>query len=830
MTGDNQPSHSTVRLTDRLDINFALKAAKLGIWEMDPVTKLVNWDDRCQELFGFSRSNSIPYEVALNYIHPDDQPLVVESIRLSMNPASGGAYDVTHRTIGADDGLLRWVRFIGQSYFTDDGVLYRFAGIAQDVTNDVKAKQLQASEEQFRMLVEQAPVGIAVIRGDEFIFETVNQAYLPLIGRTRAAVLGKPLFSVLPETRSLLEPLAREIMRTGISFPAREFEITINRNGQDERCYFNSIWEPLRTAEGGADGFIIVAHEVTEQVLARRRVEESEAKFRSLIEEASIGSCLFVGRDLRIEVANDIMLGYWGKDSSVLGRPLHVGVPELIGQPFLDILDRVYTSGETYVAHSTPAQLFTNGALSTYYFDFTYKPLRDTAGNVYAIMDTAVDVTAQVVAQQQLGESERRFRNIVEQAPVAILIVKGEELRIDSANPEMLSLMDRSPDCIGQPLELIMPELSGQAILTACKEVFRTQVPYYGWGVEVQIYRKGKLASAYFNVSYTPYYDGLDIVGVMQVVTEVTDQVIAHQLLQASEERYRHLSAELDILVQRRTEELASTNEELAASNDELTTKNEEYALINEELTESTKLLVRSNENLQRFAYVASHDLQEPLRKIQQFGDLLKERYAPSLGDGADYLNRMQLAASRMSTLIRDLLSFSRIATQRDTSDAIALETVIEGILGDLELLIQETGAIVTIHPLPVLQGDVSQLGLLFQNLLNNALKFHRPGVPPEVTVRASLIQAADLPTSVRPARLAPAYHLIEVVDNGIGFDEKYLDRIFQVFQRLHGVGEFTGTGVGLAICEKVATNHGGAITASSYPGQGSTFCVYLPT
>ncbi|GAB3011425.1 sensor histidine kinase [Spirosoma pulveris] len=271
-----------------------------------------------------------------------------------------------------------------------------------------------------------------------------------------------------------------------------------------------------------------------------------------------------------------------------------------------------------------------------------------------------------------------------------------------------------------------------------------------------------------------------------------------------------------DLTAQKETEQL-------------LKVKNEQLAQTNIALEISNQALNRSNSNLQQFAYVASHDLQEPLRKVQQFGDLLKNRYAAQLGDGVNYLERMQSAASRMSTLIRDLLSFSRISTQQDTVAPVALTAVFKNVLNDLDLRIQETDAVITIDPLPSLQGDQSQLEQLFQNLMTNALKFRRPDVQPVIHVSAELVAARQLPTSIKPTQQMKSYYRINVADNGIGFEEKYVDRIFQVFQRLHGKSEFVGTGIGLAICEKVVANHGGAISASSQPGQGATFSVYLP-
>lgn len=182
-----------------------------------------------------------------------------------------------------------------------------------------------------------------------------------------------------------------------------------------------------------------------------------------------------------------------------------------------------------------------------------------------------------------------------------------------------------------------------------------------------------------------------------------------------------------------------------------------------------------------------------------------------------------------MSTLIKDLLDFSRITTQRSVDEPINLSSIINEVLSTLDVGIAETAAQIHVGVLPTVLGDAVQFHQLFQNLLGNALKFRKSGVAPQIHIDSRIIPADELPPSLKPTRLTTHYHLITVADNGIGFDEKYLDRIFQVFQRLHGRNQHVGTGVGLAICEKVVTNHGGVITATSQPDQGATFVIYLP-
>ncbi len=264
----------------------------------------------------------------------------------------------------------------------------------------------------------------------------------------------------------------------------------------------------------------------------------------------------------------------------------------------------------------------------------------------------------------------------------------------------------------------------------------------------------------------------------------------------------------------------------------QLESSNEQLVTLNTALMMTNQALNRSNDSLQQFAYVASHDLQEPLRKIQQFGDLLNNHYTQRLGEGRRYVERMQSSAGRMSTLIQDLLNYSHISIRPQTLNRISLAEVVNRVLVDLELRIQETNALIEIGSLPTVMGDASQLGQLFLNLFGNALKFQEPGstdAVPLIRVQSRQVSADDLPTTVKQVNPAQLYHCIDVSDNGIGFDEKYAERIFQVFQRLHGKNEFIGTGIGLAICEKVVTNHGGAITATGTPGRGATFSVYLP-
>ena len=231
---------------------------------------------------------------------------------------------------------------------------------------------------------------------------------------------------------------------------------------------------------------------------------------------------------------------------------------------------------------------------------------------------------------------------------------------------------------------------------------------------------------------------------------------------------------------------------------------------------------------MQDFAYVASHDLQEPLRKIVVFGERLKEKCGESLApESCDYLERMQKAAARMQTLINDLLTFSRVTSKARPFAPMNLGEIAREVVNDLEGRIEQVKGRVELGKLPVIEAEELQMRQLLQNLIGNALKFRKPEGTPVVKVEAQMIWYPA--PQAEPG--APAQELCQltVSDNGIGFDEKYLDRIFNVFQRLHTRNEYEGTGMGLAIARKIALYHGGEITAKSKPGEGTTFIITLP-
>lgn len=256
--------------------------------------------------------------------------------------------------------------------------------------------------------------------------------------------------------------------------------------------------------------------------------------------------------------------------------------------------------------------------------------------------------------------------------------------------------------------------------------------------------------------------------------------------------------------------------------------KTQERRAINE-LNRKTEELQQFNEGLREFTYVASHDLQEPLRKIRSFSEMLKKELPPLTGLQQNLFNKIELATDRMKKLIDDLLAYSLVTAHKDSVRPVNLQHLVKEVLQDFDGAIRDAGASVTVGALPKVNGDASQLHQMFQNLISNAIKYRTTERVPTIAIQSRIVEPTDPSVDHFVNRENRAYHLIEVIDNGIGFEQQYEERIFQVFQRLHGRSAYEGTGIGLAIVQKVVTNHHGFVKAIGIPGKGATFQVLLP-
>jgi signal transduction histidine kinase/DNA-binding response OmpR family regulator len=382
------------------------------------------------------------------------------------------------------------------------------------------------------------------------------------------------------------------------------------------------------------------------------------------------------------------------------------------------------------------------------------------------------EVEARKLAQSELKQRMTELHSVLESLP-QIAFTVHKDGQIEYVNEQWYSYSDHA-----ETLPRMHPD--DHVVHEEWKDAFSAGTEFIR---EVRMKKNGSDDYRYYLLKVTPVIQNNSLIKWVGTFTDIHRQKV--------------VSEELEQKVNERTRELSEKNEELETRNHEL----------------------------QQFAWVASHDLKEPLRKIQTFNSLISEKYMSGNKDALPYLERSIRSSQRMLNLIDNLLQYSRLSVAA-LFEPINLYTFLRDIITDLELSISDKRATINLGDMPVVEGIPGQLRQVFQNLISNALKFSREGVPPVVHIHAELVADKSIDS---PADPNGHFCRITVSDNGIGFDEKYLDRIFVIFQRLHTREKYEGTGIGLAITKKIIDKHNGIITASSSENQGSTFIMVLP-
>nr|MCU0383660.1 ATP-binding protein [Cyclobacteriaceae bacterium] len=450
------------------------------------------------------------------------------------------------------------------------------------------------------------------------------------------------------------------------------------------------------------------------------------------------------------------------------------------------------------------------------------------------------DITEYKNHQLQVNELLNRFQNLVAQAPVSICIIRKENYRIELANDAYLNLIQKNKDFIGQPLFDTMPELLTQGIKEMLDTVMNSGKPFFAKDLAVSFVKKGIVQTGFYSFSYQPLRTQNNLIdGVIAVGQEVTEHILAKQLNQKNQ---RAREKELEEKVSQRTTQLKEANELLRKENEEkahrateLGIANELLAFENEEKQKREIELVVANQELESFTYIASHDLQEPLRKIQTFSKRIMEKEVANLSEsGRDYFLRLERAAHRMQVLIEDLMLYSRTNTKIQQFEETNISKLVEEVLSDFKEQIEEKKAFIDLQPLGVLPVIPFQFRQLFYNLIGNALKFQSPHRILHIEIKSEQADnityaKTNFQLAKNPLAAGQLYQHFSITDNGIGFEEKFNSQVFQLFQRLHGHEKYSGTGIGLSIVRKIVDNHQGIITARGELDKGTCFDVYIP-
>lgn len=793
-----------------------------------------------------------------------------------------------------------------------DGTISGIVAIANDVTIEVNARDaIKESEKRFRNIVRQVPLAIAIVKGEDLVVEMVNATYLQIVDKTEKEILSKPVFASVPEAREKVYPLLAKVYETGIPYAANEFLVNLNRYGKQEDCYFNLVFHPLREENDVVTGVIIVCDEVTESVKTKYFLAESEKAFRNLVMQSPIAMTIFKTENYIIELANTTMLNdiWQKKPEEVIGKPALEVFPELLNQKYPQLLSEVLHNGKTIRENESEAFIDINGKLEQFYLDYEYTPLFEKNGEITSVMITVNNVTEKVEARKKVEDAEERARLASEIAEIVTwdLNVETQELIYSDNLPKLFGLPENIKISRPQILSRVLEE---DLEIIEKANIIALETSIYKYEVRIT---KSDNSIAWIRVHGKIFFDELKSpVKMLGTVMDITDEKNRQEILMKSEEKFRVLADSMPQFVWT-SDAMGNVdyfNQSLydftGISKDEVDKNGwlqfihpddreanvnrwmesiktgEEYLFENrfrrydgkyrwqlsraipqkdaegkiqmwvgtstdiqdqrdftdqlakqvrdrtEELEIKNRDLINMNIELQSFAYISSHDLQEPLRKIQTFASRLAELDDQNISAKAKtYLERIEVSAKRMQTLIQDLLTYSRTNSAERIFVKTNLDEIVEEVMMDFSERIEEKNAVIDLHPLGIVTVMPFQFRQLLHNLIGNALKFSRKDIPPHIEIKCRRVSGkklkfkADYPNKT--------YFCLKVTDNGIGFDNEYKDRIFEVFQRLNTESEFSGTGIGLAIVKKIVENHKGIIKARSKKDEGATFKIYIP-
>ncbi len=766
------------------DLNRAQAVAQIGSWRMDVQHDVLHWSDETYRIFGIPKRLPLTYETFLAAVHPDDRKTLDQSWQAAL---SSGHYNIEHRITVGD--TVKWVHERAELEFDERGALWGGFGTVQDITD--RKQMIERIESLARFPDENPSPVLRISKQGELLYANKSSSTL--------------LKSMCREPqKELLIDLQRDAMEALSSGSGREIEAVC------ADIVYSLIFAPLNDL-----GYVnIYGTDITERRAARaellRAKEEWERTFDSVPDLIAI-----LDTQHRIVRANREMalrLGVTPKEC--VGLHCYESVHGLDYPPEFCPHTQTLNDGRQHVVEVYEERLGGDFLVSV-------TPLLDEKGVMIGTVHVARDITERKQMEDELRRSESQFRLLSETANKLLASEDPQPI----VNELCLNVMAHL-DC-HLFLNFLVNENAGKLHLNACAGISEEEAGKIEWldfGAAVCgcVARDGEQIVVE-DISNTPDIrtDSLRSYGIEAFAChplKAGDRVIG-TLAFGSRTRPGFLPKELD-LMKTVADQVAVAMERirliegLRKSRDELELRVEERT---EELKTYMAKLEESNQALEDFASIASHDMQEPLRKVVSFGNILRQTYKEALGEkGIDYLNRMIGAANRMESLLKGLLEYSRVTTKADPFVDVELTKIIGEVLCDLEVRIERTGGKVLVGELPVIKGDQTQMRQLFQNLIGNALKFHKDGEKPVIKMLSAITDDDELE--------------IVVEDNGIGFEEKYIDRIFAPFQRLHGRGgPYEGAGLGLAICKKIVERHGGSITARSKPGKGSAFIIRLP-
>jgi PAS domain S-box-containing protein len=784
-------------------VQFALSAAGIGTWDVYLQENKVYVDNIGRTLLGFAADEPGDQLALLHKIHPLDQPRLLEAFNRALLVQADYTVDLLFRTANGKS----WLRTKGRSFQDATGNACRFSGILSDVTTEMLASEkIHTAESLASLALEGSDTGSFSFDLHTGAFNFSPSLALMLTGEADLhATRDIFIEHVHPDDAVIREKAYAALVTTGhVSYEAR----FVWKNGAVHWVKIKG--KHLYDLSGKAVSFSGIGQDISQEVAASKE----QQKLLSLVEHSG-DFIAVVNMDQAITYMNQAgldLVGLKSLEEATGKQMLDLFAPDHLAEMEQQVLPAVINTGKwtgrQWFRH------FNTGEHIPFEVD-AFRLDSPMSGRPIALACVARDLREQLRSQSRIQEAQHTLENAVEIANLGTWQIYPQDNNRITMSDRMKNWMGYAPGDTLTIEDVLTAIPDKQKVEAALQKALQPggpglfDVDYHVINQQTgQLYVMHSKGQAFFTNNGEAY------------LLQGTTQDITLQ---------RELEITLEAEVKERTEELAASNEELTASNEELAALNEEFSVMNEELQEANQNLVRSNQELEQYAYVASHDLQEPLRKIRIYSDMLNHQQGLT-EQQTKLVTKIDLSAQRMSMLIKDLLEFSRLLETGSMIEQVDLNMVLQNVTGDFELVIEDRQARVILGELPVIEGVRLQMNQLFYNLLGNALKFVQQEVTPVVEVFARRVSAADLValTGAAPGK-SKFYYEISVKDNGIGFEQKYADQVFQVFKRLHASAAYPGSGIGLAMCKRIVLNHGGDLQIFSEPGKGTTLQILLP-
>jgi len=744
---------------------------------ISPDGKITDANDATVRVTGYSREDLIGTDFSRYFTEPRRAKAGYEQ---AFRDGSVTDYElwIRHR-----NGRVTPVLYNATVFWDESGDVAGVFAAARDIT---ERKRVEEERSRLAAIVDSSDDAI-IGKSLDGIIISWNSGAEKIYGYTAMEALGQHVFILVPPDH--VDDIAHILGKIRRGESVFHYE-TVRMRKDGCLIEVSLTFSPIKDREGRLIGASTIARDITERKKAEKTIRLANAYNRSLI-EASLDPLVTISPDGKITDVNDATVRVTGYSRE-----------DLIDTDF----SRYFT--EPKRAKAGYEQVFRDGSVTDYELEIRHKDgpvtpvlynatvYRDSSGNIAGVFAAARDITDRIQAEETIRLANAYNRSLIE-ASLDPLVTISPDGKISDVNAATVRVTGITRD------ELIGTDFSNyftepERAKAGDEQAFRDgSVTDYELWIR---HRNGRVTPVLYNATVFRDESG-DIGGVFAAARDVTERKRAEEALMKA---YN----ELDDRVKERTAELLVANQHLEkeilehkATADELSRKSEE--------------LSRSNLELQQFAYVASHDLQEPLRAISGFTELLEKRYKGHIDEKADkYIHFIVDGTRQMQQIIQDLLAYSRVQTKTHEFGRIDTDKALDQALLNLHTSIRDKKAMITRDPLPEIVADGTQITQVFQNLIGNALKFQKPGITPKIHVSA--------------ARDEDRW-ILSVTDNGIGIDLRHTDRIFMIFQRLHAKGEYDGTGIGLAICKRIVERHGGEITVRSEPGAGSTFSFTVP-